>query len=602
MYIIIVLIELNNYICNNLIYKYAHLHKKIIILFSLFLQLFTINSVYSNNKKNGNYLYRHYNNIKENIDLVYSITQDSNGYIWIYSNSGLFRFDGNELDKAENMGIENINMLSNISFCTLDGDLNNRLWIRNTQNLYCLNVKDGKLTSHLKEKFNNGLHLYTSAIDNNKLWLGTSEGLILYNPESEMDTTKIYIKDIFALSGRYNNTIWGALQDNRIIKYNVKENNYEIIENTLIKGIPSLIKQINDTIVLIGCKDNGGLWLYNTEKNIFNNLISNTTINCIEPFFNNQFCMATKNGIYVLNPQNNEIELIRKGNIPYLSIPESFVSTIKQDKEGGIWIGTYYQGFSYIPNQPIDLNFYIPEKTDKNLKGNVVMSFCEDKYNNLWVATQDDGVNMFNLKTKEFINYSRNNNEKKILSSNFFNTIAIDDEVWLGSIDLGIEVIDILSGRSIRKYAKGDDANSLNSNIIITFHYSYNKVLYVGTAEGLMQYNKLNDNFTPILPGIIKSTSCIFKDDEFLWVGTWDGLYKIDKNNNFEIYKNIAEDSTSISSSTISSIFKGSDGALYFGTYNGFNVYNKKITTSHATILIRILLLPLMVWLKIKMV
>ncbi|CAN0602787.1 unnamed protein product, partial [Ectocarpus sp. 12 AP-2014] len=68
----------------------------------------------------------------------------------------------------------------------------------------------------------------------------------------------------------------------------------------------------------------------------------------------------------------------------------------------------------------------------------------------------------------------------------------------------------------------------------------------------------------------------IFQDSEgFMWFGTIDGLNKYN-GYEFEVYKSILNDQSSISNNRINAIVEGADGNLWIGTNNGLNYFNKK--------------------------
>lgn len=75
----------------------------------------------------------------------------------------------------------------------------------------------------------------------------------------------------------------------------------------------------------------------------------------------------------------------------------------------------------------------------------------------------------------------------------------------------------------------------------------------------------------------LSSSTCteIFQDKEgFLWFGTIDGLNKYN-GYEFEVFRSILNDPTSISNNRVNAIEEDNEGNLWIGTNNGLNLFNK---------------------------
>ena len=60
-----------------------------------------------------------------------------------------------------------------------------------------------------------------------------------------------------------------------------------------------------------------------------------------------------------------------------------------------------------------------------------------------------------------------------------------------------------------------------------------------------------------------------------MWFGTIDGLNKYN-GYEFEVYRSVLDDLTSISNNRINAIDQDNKGNLWIGTNNGLNLFNKK--------------------------
>lgn len=91
------------------------------------------------------------------------------------------------------------------------------------------------------------------------------------------------------------------------------------------------------------------------------------------------------------------------------------------------------------------------------------------------------------------------------------------------------------------------------------------------------QYTNLKFENFDTTEGLSSSTCVeIFQDSEgFLWFGTIDGLNKFN-GYEFEVYRPILNDPTSISNNRINAIAEDAKGRLWIGTSNGLNVFDKQ--------------------------
>jgi len=94
------------------------------------------------------------------------------------------------------------------------------------------------------------------------------------------------------------------------------------------------------------------------------------------------------------------------------------------------------------------------------------------------------------------------------------------------------------------------------------------------------QTPEIQFNHISTYEGLSQSSVIAMQQDKLgqMWFGTRDGLNKYD-GNSFTIYRNIAEDKTSISNNDILSILEDKDGFIWIGTYNGLNKYDPKTDT-----------------------
>ena len=123
-------------------------------------------------------------------------------------------------------------------------------------------------------------------------------------------------------------------------------------------------------------------------------------------------------------------------NDPY-SLSDNAVYSLCKDREGGIWIGSYFGGVNYYPRFYTYFEKYYPKGTDNGLHGKRVREFCQDNQGILWIGTEDGGLNRFDPKTKTFSFFTPSN-----AFTNVHGLCLIGDHLWVGTFAKGVKVID----------------------------------------------------------------------------------------------------------------------------------------------------------------
>jgi len=157
--------------------------------------------------------------------------------------------------------------------------------------------------------------------------------------------------------------------------------------------------------------------------------------------------------------------------------------------------------------------------------------------------------------------------------------------MWFGTQD-GLNRYD---GYSIKTF-KNDpsDPNSLTDNFIFAIYKDPAGTLYVETQNGFFQrYNPRTESFTVLKKDSISTLGFnvnrfdgVFDEPKGKWIsnpGAESGLKLIDrKTGEVTIFKNDPNDSLSISSDKVYSVYRDRSGSLWVGTYNGLDKLDEK--------------------------
>ena len=218
-------------------------------------------------------------------------------------------------------------------------------------------------------------------------------------------------------------------------------------------------------------------------------------------------------------------------------------------------------------------------KNINNITSNRIASISQDSLGFLWFGT-DEGLNKYD--GIENIQYKSNIFDEKTLSSNRIKYIYTDknNRVWVVN-DRGLDLYEELTDNFIRFPTKTKPIHFVSKKDLVYITTSQSGVLVLDKkTKEVRTYS-----FDPLDPLSIsssrfssKQTKPIAIDGETMWLGTTNGLNKINlKTQTAKRY--YSERTGFIENDTINAVQKVKDGLL-IGTSKGLVLYNDKTNTS----------------------
>jgi ligand-binding sensor domain-containing protein len=335
------------------------------------------------------------------------------------------------------------------------------------------------------------------------MWFGTRNGLCRFDGyeikvyrknENENSISGNRILDIIEDKNGY---LWIGTYKDGLNRFNKQTEKFE--HYGLQQGIGQRINRIklfSDSSIWVG-SNIGVIRLVNwgdTVRIIPFNDDSNylSTYDMLETR-NREVYIATDNQvIQKLNKNTLKFETIEYKRIPELS--SNYRKRIIEDKNGLIWITASYHGLcSYDPKTGVSEIF---TAENNNLSTNVLMGSMDiDGDGNIWLCTEEDGINIFNTESKTFKHLKNNPEQQGSLNSNHTYSVYFDDNerVWIGTFDKGINVYNPYQKKFSSSLFEPDDLTILSgSSVLDIFEDSKNRV-WVGTdGFGLFCFEKAN--------------------------------------------------------------------------------------------------------------
>ncbi|MDB5248330.1 MAG: signal transduction histidine kinase [Segetibacter sp.] len=541
------------------------------------------------------YYFRHYkveNGLSNN--MVTAVLQDKKGFVWFGTKDGLNRFDGYNFKVFRNEQNNPKSIGANFIHCIYESADSN-IWVGTYKGLYRYDelTESFDLVIAYHGSYTRDIKMDTKG----NLWVITGPTLNRYNiksgrldkfpPDQYFNVTSLCVTN--------DGTVWVATDDGYLYKHNDANGRFTAYSAfshssaTTSKSIQKLFATGTNEI-LIGTK-NHGIKSFNTNNYTYKDLLTHNddkTELYVRDFLiysKDEIWAATETGIIIYNVKAASFTRLQKQFTNPYTLSDNAIRAICKDKEGGVWVATYFGGVNYYSRQFSFFNKYFPTYSQNSLRGNAVKDMCQDYSGNIWIGTEDGGLNKFITATGTFKNFKPNGTKTSICYTNVQGLMAVDNELWIGMYEHGIDVMDINIGKVIRHYGAGAGKDAFKSNSIVSFCKTRIGDILVGTYLGLYRYHPTTNTFT-IVKGIPTDANiqCILEDDEgLLWVGTvGNGLFVInEQNEELHAYNNyIRNKDILLQTNRINGIFEDSDQNIWLATEGlGLYRYNKHQNT-----------------------
>jgi len=524
------------------------------------------------------------NNIK-------SIVQDSWGFMWFGSRNKLNRFDGISI-KVFDVN-DPVSKKSNNNVAALFEDAHKQLWVGTDKGVFIFDPITEKF-SFFGLKTKNGIQINDWVSDiradlDNNIWIVIpNQGLFLYHlTEKKLEhfnlgKTKVPDQgNPECMCIEQNGTIWIGSNGGGVYRYNKSGKTFtQYLGNkngSSLKGQNIYTMCDYGEELVIGIHE-GKLLKLHKRKNTL------TEVNAPEvnykiirnvKFINEKLWVGTQYGLYVVDEKRNTVSHIHEEIANPHSLADNVVEKIYEDKEGGIWISSYFGGVSYLPNQGMNFEKYTPNLEAGSISSKRISSLREGENGNIWVGTEDGGLNILNPTTKTFLQPAKKpgnpSYNMKILS-----ILLQDDKALVGYFKNGIDIIHLPDFN--KSHLTGNQLGLPEASPYALCEDRYGKI-WLGNGWGVFVCNNDKLKFKLIKEfGWIYVYDILEDSEGNIWVATMgNGVFKYDPaSKGIKHYTTKLEDPSSLSSNSVSSISETANGAVWFSTdRGGICRYNK---------------------------
>ena len=259
-------------------------------------------------------------------NFITSLYEDNLGQIWIGTDVGLYVYCP-QMEKVRHFTlISNSNIDIDCTVNLITGDQKGGIWVvTQTRGIFYYNPQDSQLVNYQSDG-SGTLNLKTSGqlyFDSDDVcWLDIRDGNLYYSKDKLKTLTPIFPEDSKV-----------SFRDEYI--YKLLPGPYNCMYVGTVFGLKE-VNLTNKTIRTLLSKDELGGDIYIRELAFYSD---------------DELWIGTESGLYIYNLHTAKIIHLQNVNGDPYSISDNAIYSILKDREGGMWIGTYFGGVNYYPRQ-----------------------------------------------------------------------------------------------------------------------------------------------------------------------------------------------------------------------------------------------------------
>lgn len=484
---------------------------------------------------------------------IQCVFQDKKGWIWLGTSQGLSRFDGYRF----------VSFIHNPEDTTsLSGSLVRVIFEDSKGNLL-IGTENGGLNVFDREKeqfrhpFKNNPEFKSKEVSvntikediNGNMYIGTDMNLLKVDKNGHLSrvspaTGSISGSFIRVIEFDNSDNLWIGTSDGLFL-YNTLSNVIETITIPVIKQQSNEVFDIfkdEDGLLWIGTYSNGLLLVDPIKRSVRHlrldpYLPRSETVRTIAKGVLGDYWIGTRGGLYVYSKTRGVTGFFQHDNRDIRSLANNSVLDIFHDARGETWIGTRGGLNLLAKSKQVFRNFSALPNDDHYLNSSIIYAFWIDEKKRIWIGTEDGGINIYDPEKGTYTYLMAKEDNVNSISQNCVKAFMDDRKgnLWIGTFWGGIDVLNFKTGKIIHYQHSPDNPQSLSDNRVWALCPDDEGGIWVGTSTGIDRFDQETKTFIHY-PKIAMNRQVNWiniDSDKKIWLGTPDELIIYDPDNEY---------------------------------------------------------------------
>ncbi len=482
----------------------------------------------------------------EACSFVSALYEDPDGLIWVGAHNGGFIYDPvtERLERFSVVTDKNHALTTRIMQVTDDGR-GNIILVADTDGVYSYNKKTGKLRALIDTIDPRVGMINRVACDlNGRMWIGAFGAGIFYSDDN--------LKTIKGVKNSDGNRYFSsAIVNDLAIKGD------KLYVATEKRGLHSIDIHTGEARVVFDADESGRV----------------PYMRSIMFYGPGEIWIATESGLYVYDiVKNSLLSHLSHNYFDKYSISDNAVYSLLADRDGGVWVGSYFGGVDYIDNNMMLFDKYYPDSSKGSLRGQRVREICRDNATGkLYIGSEDNGLSCYDPEADSFSAVEGIDNKN-------IHGICIDGrDLWVGTFSEGLKVKNLETGK-VREFRSATPCRLISDYVFKVIRTLHGDML-VGTLSGMQRYNRETGKFEDVPELRDYFIYDILEDSQgSLWAATYNAglFYRRGGESRWRNFTADCRQPDMLPSDMVYGVYEDREHNVWVMTQDGACVYNPK--------------------------